>query len=140
MQRQPCPHCGYNDWAEFPKLELVNPNAEYVQGYGHAPVFRSFAVGYRCVSCGAVEGGNPEVIDLDPPPPDDEIEYDLDEELRTIAVKMLLTLLEQELSETARRVEKRHRTAIIVLWAAFGLAVLSLGITIVGFLFLLGAG
>lgn len=36
----------------------VNPNGEYVQGYGHTPVFTHELIGKRCVKCGFIESEN----------------------------------------------------------------------------------
>ncbi len=66
MKRDPCPHCGNNNWRDerIEKSILVNPNGEYVEGYGHMPVTKIVPVGWRywCTACGWLEGGNPTII------------------------------------------------------------------------------
>ncbi len=64
MKREPCPNCGYNDWRETRISKWLNPNGEYVQGYGHAPVFVQDGSLWHCVGCGWQEGGNPVIIDI----------------------------------------------------------------------------
>lgn len=47
------------------QFRTLNPNGEYVKGYGHAIVQKQETVGlhYYCVSCGWQEGGNPIIVD-----------------------------------------------------------------------------
>jgi predicted RNA-binding Zn-ribbon protein involved in translation (DUF1610 family) len=57
-----CPHCGYDKYREEPRLELYNKNGEFVEGYGHTPVYRQVGSIKVCTSCGWREGGNPEIL------------------------------------------------------------------------------
>ncbi len=43
-----CSHEFKNEYA----FETINPNGEYVVGYGHCPVSISVLMGMRCVKCG----------------------------------------------------------------------------------------
>ena len=65
MNREPCPHCTYNDWREVRVFKQVNPKGEYVGGYGHTPVLKQSGSDWICNACGWKEGGNPAVIILD---------------------------------------------------------------------------
>lgn len=63
----PCPHCGgVGRWRHEREaiFALLNPNGEYVEGYGHNPV--SYPTDhkdvYTCGGCGWRWGGNPTVI------------------------------------------------------------------------------
>lgn len=51
-----CPHCDSIYYVKNPILErrLVNPNGEYVEGYGHAFVIKQKVIGayYSCAACG----------------------------------------------------------------------------------------
>lgn len=47
-----CPHCKRDDWKEEPVFKLLNPNGEFVEGYGCAPVMIQVDTRYRCCSCG----------------------------------------------------------------------------------------
>lgn len=61
-----CPHCQSTHYTERPLLEgqVVNPNGEYVEGYGHALVIKQKSVGvyYSCASCGWDSRGSDVVI------------------------------------------------------------------------------
>lgn len=66
MVEQVCVHCGHNEFA--PKQicagELYNKKGEFVEGYGHTPIFinRVVSTEQACVSCGFVVGRDPAVV------------------------------------------------------------------------------
>jgi len=64
MKREPCPHCTNNNWREIPVYTPINPNGEYVEGYGHTTVLRQSNSNWICNACGWQEGGNPIIIKL----------------------------------------------------------------------------
>ena len=41
-----------HEYTPVTEFVSVNPNGEYVVGYGHAPVCMEQTVGSRCVKCG----------------------------------------------------------------------------------------
>lgn len=45
-----CKKCGYEGLCAVP--ELYNKNGEFVEGYGHVPVWVSSATHYICEGCG----------------------------------------------------------------------------------------
>lgn len=57
-----CPHCQVINWRESTVTRLLNPNGEYVQGYGHAQVWVPAGLEYWCNGCGWKWGGNPTII------------------------------------------------------------------------------
>ena len=65
MKREPCPHCNSNNWRAQPILGLVNPNGEFVVGYGHSQVYKQIETEFYCNGCGWKEGGNPTIINMD---------------------------------------------------------------------------
>ena len=65
MKRNSCPHCNFNEWRKEPIFKLINPNGEFVEGYGHDPVYITSGYKYICVNCGWLEGGNSTRINID---------------------------------------------------------------------------
>lgn len=61
-----CGKCGSVYVSEMPLTEgvVINPNGEFVEGYGYATVIKQKVVGkyLQCQSCGWREGGNPTII------------------------------------------------------------------------------
>jgi hypothetical protein len=58
-----CPVCHKDSWYPILGSELINPNGEYVLGYGHSPVMKSVINNYCCVSCNYHTDGNLDVLD-----------------------------------------------------------------------------
>lgn len=63
-----CPNCGCKrtQLIHEQQSKQINPNGEYVEGYGHAPVIvPTDEYKTRCKGCGWREGHNQTKIDLD---------------------------------------------------------------------------
>jgi len=58
-----------NDQHEFvdgpPTFMLVNPEGEYVQGYGSGPVYKQTGHEKVCVKCGYIAGHSTKVVSVD---------------------------------------------------------------------------
>ena len=46
-----CPYCDRDDWDEQPVFTTLNPNGEYVEGYGCVMVMIQTASEYFCRGC-----------------------------------------------------------------------------------------
>jgi len=46
-----CPHCYKDDWEKIPLFKTINPNREYVEGYGCDFVRIQSGNEYRCRGC-----------------------------------------------------------------------------------------
>ena len=57
-----CPHCGSDFLRQDRLFTLYNPNGEYVEGYGHLPVYCIHWHGWICLSCNWSTNGNPTVL------------------------------------------------------------------------------
>ena len=47
-----CARCGYNKFNTEPIFELYNKEEEYVEGYGHKPVWVQTGERKICIACG----------------------------------------------------------------------------------------
>ena len=59
-----CPSCGGTDLEDVGRYRVVNPNGEFVEGYGHAFVQVRSGSSWRCRSCGWYEGANLKRVNL----------------------------------------------------------------------------
>lgn len=58
-----CPSCGGTNWRNDRRFKTINPNGEYVEGYGHS--FVSVSIDFWvCGSCGWYEGASLKHINL----------------------------------------------------------------------------
>jgi len=46
-----CPHCKASDWSIVSVFDIINPNGEYVEGYGCTPVSIQIGFEYMCKVC-----------------------------------------------------------------------------------------
>ena len=61
-----CPNCGKRDWKEETIFTTINPNGEFVKGYGHRSVASNIGrKDYYCIACGWKDGGNPVIVDME---------------------------------------------------------------------------
>lgn len=66
-KRTPCPYCHHDDlWiVAWEMFEPINPNGEFVEGYGHSTVLKKTGSKWKCAGCGWQEGGSPVILDRD---------------------------------------------------------------------------
>ena len=60
-----CPHCNLDDWREEPIFEVLNPNGEFVEGYGCTLVSIQTGTDYHCQRCNYKLGDKVKHIPLD---------------------------------------------------------------------------
>ena len=59
-----CPSCGGTNLEDVGIYRVVNPNGEYVEGYGHAFVQVRAGSSWRCNGCGWYEGASLKRVSL----------------------------------------------------------------------------
>lgn len=59
-----CPSCG-GEMYDAGKYRVVNPNGEFVEGYGHARVMVKSGESWTCRHCGWYDGASLKHITLD---------------------------------------------------------------------------